>query len=570
MNEETVRETMALVQNARAEAMPSENHFLSSFEALLNAGPGERDQFLCNVACPITGETALHVAAAWAQPGLIRLLLSSGIYGVEEGDQAGMSPLMYLAWFSSEPFHLGRISREEIVESVDLLLSHGADVEKVVEPGLASHQDNCWSTSSALGWAARSWNTPFIEAVMAYAGKTTAVDFEPTRKLISQSLHRQAWPTSPVSDEEPERDLGDSLAEEGGYVVMDARTWESAVEYNKTYNLPEYDIEKRFGHLRAEAQKMKLNWQMGIHAALCYIRQSEWAFGRQAHEYGQSAPGQQQLFSFYGWDFSATRLTLSRATSTTVTDPAYSNSALARANLPRWKRTVHALREGGARIALRRDVMWLEFTHLPTEALFYLVDLFVEQDPVWIVPWPSSISLPPRKKFDCRSLLGKQWVYDPIGIGTLFSFTLVEYILEARSYADLAELVAGFIARGLDVRERVHSVMAPLHSKASQHLRPTNTSSDVNAQMKPYAILHAAAQTGRLHDALKETLLRRPIPLLGFALVTRQARIAEVLLDAGMETVLPVWDDAWLDYMPEDAADDQSLKQLVDRLIRTA
>lgn len=123
------------------------------------------------LACPTTGETALHVAAACARADMVALLLESGLFGVDERDDYGATPLVYLAHASSEPVRVGATSEAQVRACVDALLARGADVDaqNTVSDALADDHHRGEFATTALGWAARAWNGAFLWAMRGRA-----------------------------------------------------------------------------------------------------------------------------------------------------------------------------------------------------------------------------------------------------------------------------------------------------------------------------------------------------------------------------------------------------------------
>ena len=535
---------------------------------------------LYTAACPITGETALHVAAACGQPTILRLLLSSGLYSADEEDMAGLTPLMYLSWLTSEPFHTGRIRGEDITECVDLLLSNGADVRKTIELS-ATWKLQCWPKATALDWAARSCNVPFLEALVAYSKtrralnlsvrtRVTPYHLEVDCNLLPSTLQNEHWLQK--------FKLMQVLRRERYYVLMDQRGWENSLKEGNLYDSGS-DIEEKYSSLRAEAEKTKPPRVTGVgrygRKDMDCIKQSQCIFGPRG-EHGQQPTPAQPPTSFYAWDFSSSRLTLSGSGGAS-----FSNSALACTDtyLRRWKQTVRVLCDCGIAVDLRGAVIDPHAEKLPTQAALYLLDLFVEQDPVSGVTWPTAYNVPPKVKLDHPSLLQTRLLYSPIGFGTVFTLTLVVYMHDSRPLTDIQQLIEGLLTRGLDLGEQVHQTIIPYYP-SGRHLQYLAPFLDINKQVTPFetviqsvTTVRQAWETTSFEEAYKiqAKWMHEPVSLFGYCIYTKKTKVAEALLGAGMKARRHIVDGTlveWNSYLPKDASEEEllQLRALVDKL----
>lgn len=271
-----------------------------------------------NLACATTGETALHVAAACARADMVALLLDAGLFGVDERDEFGATPLTYLAHAASEPVRIGATSEAQVCACVDALLARGADVDALntVSDPLADDHHRGEFATTALGWAARAWNGAFLRAMR---GRT---DFNALQ-------HQQ------------EQQQGQSQQQHGQ--------------------------SQRRGSLACHVKHSLVPFGAAQHAEGYHIDTAQHADGDGSNEGHASPPN-------FAWDYSNTRLLRN--------DGATSSRYWARRRFDCWLATVDALQHGGARVRLSGDVVAPAGVASPAAVTMHLLQRYCAQEHV--------------------------------------------------------------------------------------------------------------------------------------------------------------------------------------------
>ncbi|CEH16858.1 ANKYRIN REPEAT PROTEIN [Ceraceosorus bombacis] len=473
--------------------------------ASLMQGFGEQQSHMaqCTLASPVTGESALHVAAACAQPDVLGALLESGLYVADVQDKSGITPLMYLAWHSSEPHRAGRASLQQIRHCLELLLQHGADPNLVCFGGHGGERS--LSRTTALGWAARAWNVAFITIARQHA----SFDFEPLSKTRATLRFASLRPLPPcvvdgnlrAEEEEHERqDMSRVFTE------MEQDDFEDHLRGVHGLDMQEMARENEVAYgiaRRLVDQKLE-------HVGLCFVRAAHVPFG----------PGGVALHSssvvqapHWAWDHSASRL---------LPDGNTSNRALARRDVVRWMQTVRELVAGGARVSLFRDIAGVCGSMPPPEALAMLLDLYAEQE-----------------SLSSAAILNRHTTLFNGAIGCSWALILAAYTAKECSSDDFLALVSLLDARGADFASAANCYVTPHVVKAHGPLFDLLRAIDLH-QAGIELPLRLRDASSAIKDQFFRTQHRKrvevlePIPLLGILIYLGRKEEINHLLDVGV------------------------------------
>ncbi|PWN40464.1 hypothetical protein IE81DRAFT_342693 [Ceraceosorus guamensis] len=470
----------------------------------------DSDTAQCTLASPVTGESALHVAAACAQPDLLRALLESRLYVADVQDKSGITPLMYLAWHSSEPLRAGRVTSQQMRDCLELLLQHGADANLVCFGGHGGERS--LSRTTALGWAARAWNVAFI----AVARQHGSFDFDPLSKTRATSRFASLRPLPPcVVDESLRAEEDEHERQDMSRVFTEMEQDEFEEHLRGVHGLDMQEMARE--NEAAYGIARRLVGQRLEHVGLCFVRAAHVPFGPGPGP----GPGGVALdpssssvqAPHWAWDHSASRL---------LPDGNASNRALARRDVVRWMQTVRELVAGGARVSLFRDIAGVCGNVPPPEALAMLLDLYAEQE-----------------SLSSAAILNRHTTHFNGAIGCPWALILAAYAAKGCSSDDFLALVSLLDARGADFASAANCYVTPHVVKAHGPLFDLLRAIDLHRAgiELPPRLRDASSAT---KDQFFRTQYRKrvevlePVPLLGILVYLARKEEINHLLDVGV------------------------------------